>query len=102
MDLDELLNPVNEHNMYDEGTEEDIYQAVLEWGKAEQHREKNAGDGVDDDSDESPEVKPSWWEALAAVSALSKHIANLNEPFACKLEVILTSFSHQTCLHSSN
>ena len=85
MDLGELLNLVNEHTMYDEGTEEDIYQAVLERCKAEQNREKNAGDGVDDDSDKSPEVKPSHREALAAVSTLSKYVADLDEPFACKL-----------------
>jgi hypothetical protein len=102
MDLGELLNPVNEHNMYDEGTEEDICRAVLERREAEQDREKNAGDGVDDDPDESPEIKPSRREALAAVSTISKYIADLNEPFAHKLEVVLMSFSHQMHLDTSN
>ena len=59
MDLGELLNPVNEHNMYGEGTEEDIFWAVLEQCETEKYREKNVSDGVDDNPDESPKVKPS-------------------------------------------
>src|SRR5271168_967704 len=90
------------NNMYDNGTEEDICQAVSERREAEQHREKNVGDGVDDDPDESPEVKPSRREALAAVSTLSKYIADLDESFARKLEVVLMSFGRQTCLDASN
>jgi hypothetical protein len=35
MDLNELLNPVNEHNMYDNGTEEEIHQVVMEQREAE-------------------------------------------------------------------
>ena len=102
MDLGKLLNPVNEHNMYDEGTEEDICRVVLERCESEQDREKNASDGIDDDPDESSEIKPSHWKALAAISTLSKYIADLDEPFACKLEVVLTSFSRQTRLDASN
>jgi len=86
MDLTELLNPVNEDDMYDNGTEEEIKQAVLERRAAEQGREKNAGDG--DDLDEVVEVKPSRREALAAASTLSKYVADIDEPFARKLEVI--------------
>jgi hypothetical protein len=71
---------------------------ILDW----YNREKNASDGVDNDPDESPEVKPSCWEALAAVSTLLKYIADLNEPYACKLEVVLTSFGHQMCLDVYN
>src|ERR1700678_1850800 len=39
--------------------------------------------------------------ALAAVSTLSKYIADLDEPFARKLEVVLTSFGRQTRLDAS-
>lgn len=99
MDLDELLNPANERNMYDEGTEEEIYRAVLERRKAEQQREKNAGDG---DPDEIAEIKPSRKEALAATSTLSKYVADLDEPFARKLEVNLAKFGRQTRLNASN
>lgn len=97
MDLDELLNPVNEHNMYDEGTEEDICKAVMERRAAE-----HAGDGMDDNSDERPEVRPSRREALAAASTLSKYVADLDEPFARKLEVILASLGRRTRLEASN
>lgn len=102
MDLSELLNPANEHNLHIEGSEEDICKAVLERREAEQHREKNAGDGVDDDSGASPEVKPSRREALAATLTLSKYVADLNEPYARKLEAILASFGRQTRLDASN
>lgn len=49
----------------------------MEQCKAEQHREKNAGDGVDDDPDKSSVVKPSWQQALAAVLTFLKYIADL-------------------------
>ena len=74
----------------------------MERREAEQHGEKNAGDGVDDDLDESPVVKPSRREALAAVSTLSKYIADLDEPFARKLEVVLAGFGYQTRLDAFN
>lgn len=88
----------NEHNMYDDGTEEEIHQAVLE----RRNREKNDGHGVEDGSDEVTEVKPSRREALAAASTLSKYVADLDEPFARKLEVILASFGRQTRLAAVN
>ena len=89
-----MLNPINEDDMYDNGTEEEIKQAVFEQCAADQGREENAGDG--DDLDEVGEVKPSCWEALAAALSISRYVANIDEPFACKLEVILMGFGHQT------
>ena len=47
-------------------------------------------------------VKPSRREAPAAVLTLSRHVADPNEPFACKLEVILVGFGRRTCLDASN
>jgi hypothetical protein len=102
MDLNKLLNPVNKHNMYDDRTEEEIHQAVIEQCEAEQDREKNVSDGAEDDLHEAVEVKPYRQEALAAALTLSKYVANLNKPFAHKLEVILMSFGHQTHLDAIN
>jgi hypothetical protein len=98
MNLDKLLNPANEHNMYDDGTEEEIHQAVLERHNAEQDREHNGGDVVEDDADEIAEAKPSCQEALAVALTLSKYVADVNEPFTRKLEVIFASFGRQTRL----
>jgi hypothetical protein len=96
MDLTELLNPVSEGNVYKEVTEEEIYQAVVERCEAEQQKDINGGDDSDDDS-ESAE-KPSRHEALSAALTIQKYIAELDEPFAHKLEGLLASFGHQTCL----
>jgi hypothetical protein len=57
---------------------------------------------MDDDLDEAEEVKPSRQGALAAALTLSKYIADLDEPFGHKLEVILANFGHQTCLATFN
>jgi hypothetical protein len=80
MDMNELLNPVNENNMHDNGMEEEIHQVVLERHEAEQYREKNASDSVDDNLEEAEEVKPSYQEALAATLTLSKYVAHLDKP----------------------
>ena len=77
MDLTELLNPVTEDDIYDNGTEEEVKQVVLEQQTAEQGREENPGDGRD--LDEVVEVKPSHQEALAATSTPSKYVADIDE-----------------------
>ena len=54
------------------------------------------GDNIDE---EAVEVKPTRKEALStAAFTLQKFIADINEPYARKLEGILTSFGHQTRL----
>jgi hypothetical protein len=57
---------------------------------------------MDDDLDEAEEVKPSRQEALAAALILSKYVADLDEPFARKLDVILANFGRQTHLATFN
>jgi hypothetical protein len=41
---------------------------------------------------------PSRHEALSAALTVQKYVADLDEPFACKLEGLLTIFSCQTHL----
>jgi hypothetical protein len=57
---------------------------------------------MDDDLDEAKEVKPSRQEALAAALTLSKYVADLDEPFGHKLEVILANFGCQMRLATFN
>ncbi|KAG5350322.1 hypothetical protein C0989_011591 [Termitomyces sp. Mn162] len=61
MAINELLNPVNEDKMYDDETEQEIknniYEAVAECWEAEQNREMNGGDVLDDE--EPINEKPS-------------------------------------------
>ncbi|KAF5369186.1 hypothetical protein D9615_009952 [Tricholomella constricta] len=49
MDLRELLNLVDEKNLYNEGTEEEIHQAVLARREAEEGQEQNGGNDMDDE-----------------------------------------------------
>ncbi|KAH0581798.1 hypothetical protein H2248_011480 [Termitomyces sp. 'cryptogamus'] len=56
MDIDELLNPTNENQVYVDGMEEeeinqDICAAVIEFCKAEQDREEKGSDIVDHNSE---------------------------------------------------
>ncbi|KAF8159284.1 hypothetical protein B0H34DRAFT_702886 [Crassisporium funariophilum] len=52
---------------------------------------------VDNDAVDS-EVKPTRKEALTAVFNLQKYIADMNEPYARRLEGLLASFGRQTRL----
>ncbi|KAG6900129.1 hypothetical protein C0993_002474 [Termitomyces sp. T159_Od127] len=79
MALQELLNPVNKNVMHDGGSETEIFQAVME------HVERE-------------EPKPAHREALKAASTLQAYVADMNEPFAREMEVILAKFGCQTCL----
>ncbi|KAF8154635.1 hypothetical protein B0H34DRAFT_717382 [Crassisporium funariophilum] len=60
-------------------------------------RSLSASDNVDNDAVDS-EVKPTRKEALTAAFNLQKYIADINEPYACRLEGLLASFGRQTCL----
>jgi len=57
--------------------------------------EVNRGNDVDENT---VKAKPTCKEALTATFTLQKYIADINEPFACKLEGILASSGHQTWL----
>ncbi|KAG6816221.1 hypothetical protein H0H87_007671 [Tephrocybe sp. NHM501043] len=93
MDLDEILNPQNENVMYDNGTDQEIYDAVMARREAEGDMEGNGGDDSDD-----VEARPSCQEALLAASTLRSFISDIDEPFARKLEAVLSSFGQQTRL----
>ncbi|KAG6809892.1 hypothetical protein H0H87_011461 [Tephrocybe sp. NHM501043] len=93
MDLNEILNLQNENIMYDNGTDQEIYDAVMAQCKAEGDMESNGGD----DSD-NVEARPLCQEALLAASTLWSFLSDIDEPFAHKLEAVLSSFSWQTHL----
>jgi len=94
MCLEALLNPENESTNMDESTDEEIFQAVMDTKGLGGH------DGSDED-DFSADIRPSRTEALCAARTLQKYIQDINDPFARKLETILASFGHQTCLAES-
>ncbi|KAF8218802.1 hypothetical protein L208DRAFT_1347103 [Tricholoma matsutake] len=90
MDLNELLNPVSEQGLIDETvSDEEIFQSVMDTCKADQMIEVNGGYDSDNDA---VDQKPTCKEALTAAFTLRSYIADINEPFTCKLEGILVSF----------
>ena len=62
--------------------------------KAKQMMEVNGGY----DTDDAVDTKPTHKEALTAAFTLRSYVADINEPFAHKLEGILASFGRQTRL----
>jgi hypothetical protein len=98
MDLEELLNPVSEQQLVDKISEDEIFRSVQDMLEAEQMMEVNGGCDVDDDF---VDEKPTRKEALTAAFTLRNYVADINEPFARKLESILASFGHQTRLEEA-
>ncbi|KAF8463207.1 hypothetical protein JB92DRAFT_2776165 [Gautieria morchelliformis] len=92
MDIAELLNPVDESHMF-EGTDEDIYQSVMDAKKA---REANKDNSDDVDGDIPIEPAPMRNEALQAMLVLRKYARDIEDPFARKLEMMLGSFGQRT------
>jgi hypothetical protein len=98
MDLEDLLNPASEEELVGEISDEEIFQSVVDMHEAEQMMEVNGGYDVDDDV---VDEKPTRKEALAAAFTLRSYVADINEPFARKLEGILASFGRQTRLEEA-
>lgn len=73
-------------------------QLAADMREAEQMIEVNGG--YDSDSD-AVDQKPTRKEALTAAFALRSYVADINEPFARKLEGILASFGRQTRLEET-
>jgi hypothetical protein len=98
MDLEELLNPASEQQLVDKISEDEIFQSIQDMLEAEQMMEVNGGCDVDDDV---VDEKPTHKEALKAAFTLRNYVADINEPFAHKLESILASFGHRTRLEEA-
>ncbi|KAH7890276.1 hypothetical protein F5I97DRAFT_1971611 [Phlebopus sp. FC_14] len=91
MNITELLNPVIEmHNMFD-ATDEDIVESMMD---AKKLWERNCGH--DDKDTDVPALGPTCSEALQAALMLRKYVGTFNDPFICKLEVMLGSFRQRT------
>ena len=77
--------------MMDDTTDEEIFQAVMD------AKEDNGGHG-DIDGDAADIPGPTRNEALQAALMLQRYVQDLDDPFARKLEGILSSFGRQTRL----
>ena len=94
MSITEFLNPAAEMHDLVEATENDIYEAVMD--------AKRVKDGLDADDDDlekdvaSAKPGPTHCEALQAVLTLQEYIGAIDDPFVCKLEVMLNLFGWMT------
>ncbi|CDO68464.1 hypothetical protein BN946_scf184760.g20 [Trametes cinnabarina] len=87
MDLECLLNPAVEREVFEEISEQEIFEAVQEAACGE--------DQGDEEQTEVFEAPPTRLEALQAAAVLSRFTASLNSPAARKLEDILAGFTSQ-------
>ncbi|KAJ7827563.1 hypothetical protein B0H13DRAFT_1508427, partial [Mycena leptocephala] len=91
VDIEDLIH-IPEEQVIEDATDKDIFEAVQKIRNGEQDREKNGGD-----DNEEVEPKPSRKEVLQAASTLRKYIADLDDPFARKMEAMLSMFGRETC-----
>ena len=97
MSIEALLNPMDESQVMDGSTDEEICHAVQNAKEAEGNSPENGGDDdVEDDAE--PEEMPSRQEALKAVSVIDGYVAGLDDPIARKIEALLHSFRWQLSL----
>ncbi|KAJ6522691.1 hypothetical protein B0H10DRAFT_1864939, partial [Mycena sp. CBHHK59/15] len=89
VDIEDLVHMPKEQIIKD-ATDKEIFEVVQKMRAREQDREQNSGD------DEEGEPKPTRKEALQAVSTSCKYIADLDEPFARKMEGMLSTFGRET------
>jgi len=95
LNIEELLNLESEQVLLDDASDNEICESVKQMFEAQQMKEINGGDELDNAGDVD---KPTWKETLAAISTIQKYVADINEPFARKLESILIGFGRQTRL----
>ncbi|CDO71465.1 hypothetical protein BN946_scf184909.g59 [Trametes cinnabarina] len=87
MDLASLLDPSVEREVFEEISEQEIFEAVQEAACGE--------DQGDEEQTEVFEAPPTRLEALQAAAVLSRFTASLNSPAARNLEDILAGFTRQ-------
>jgi hypothetical protein len=101
MDINTLLNPVDESQVMDETTDEEIYQAVMDTQEAQENTIINGGDG-DPDDNALVEDCLTHHEVLQAASVINRYIDGLHDLVTQKLKTLLGSFGHQIHLDKSH
>ena len=94
MDLDSLLNPLEESQVIEATTDEEICQAVLAAHSAQENGPSNGGDN--DVEDNTPaEPCPTYHKVFQVASVINRYAAHVDSPLACKLEEVLASLGCQ-------
>ncbi|KAF8490274.1 hypothetical protein JB92DRAFT_3245558 [Gautieria morchelliformis] len=76
MNIAELLNPADKLHMF-EGTDEDIYQSVMDVKKAQEENKDNS-DNIDNDIPIEP--APTYNEALQPMLLLRRYVRDIDDP----------------------
>jgi hypothetical protein len=101
MSVEALLNSVEESQVMDETTDEEICHAVQNSRKV-QEISCSGGSGDDDaDDDAQPEEFPSHQEVLRATSIIEEFVARMDDQLARKMESLLHSFRQQLHLEAA-
>ncbi|KAJ2934201.1 hypothetical protein H1R20_g2939, partial [Candolleomyces eurysporus] len=99
MSLEFLLDPPGEHEVLTETADQDIFSAVMSAQAAQELMDINGGDNTDNTPD--PEPCPTNLDILQASATIKKFIKEINEPYAHKLEVLLSSLTHNLRLKNT-
>ncbi|KAJ7904872.1 hypothetical protein B0H13DRAFT_742706 [Mycena leptocephala] len=92
LDIEPLMNMAEEQVMIEEVSDEAICEAVQQKRRGEEGREINGGD----DEGDTVVPKPTRKVALEAASTLIRFNSELCDPFARKLEALLSAFGRET------
>jgi hypothetical protein len=93
MDIESLLNPEGESHVLTETSDQEIYAAVMGAIKARENIDINGGDDIEDGSHGHFDPRPTYRDALKAVSTIREYIEDLNDPIARKMEGLFMSFN---------
>ena len=98
MDIAELLNPAIELSHIFDTSDDDIYQTVMDvklaWESS--NRDGDKVSNVNHQCSEPIEPPLTHKEALQAMLVLHRYANEINDPLACKVEVMLGSFGQMT------
>ena len=93
MSLEALLNPPEESSTIDKATDVEIFQAVMD--VKEDSEQQNGDHGDDKDTHDNAPHRPTRNEALRAAPIIQHYVQELDDPFAHKLEAMMSSFGHR-------
>ncbi|KAJ7337700.1 hypothetical protein DFH08DRAFT_813021 [Mycena albidolilacea] len=105
LDEDTLIDTLDNVSDFERGMsclnskQKGLYQTLNALGVAgsvSNKRKTASAEEGGDDREEDTELKPSRKEALQAAATLGQYIAHLDSPFARRMEVVLSSFGHET------
>ena len=97
--IEELLNPASE-SIIVESLSDEICRSVQQRCHEAELGEAQGADNSEF-GDDAVRAKLTRKEVLTAASTIQGYLADINDPFACKLEALLAQFGHETCCNTT-